>query len=130
MRQRIANDEIWKRTGSMAFSSSPYCNTCGAANQEQAVQCIVCGVLLHAPAQEMLLKQRYRVLGQVGQGGFGVVYKAEDTQFGNRLVAVKAINLSVLTAQQAIEATDAFNREVSLLSGLTHPHLPGIYDHF
>src|SRR5437763_3294127 len=114
----------------MAFSSLPYCNTCGAANQEQAVQCFVCGVSLLASVQEMLLKQRYRVLGLVGQGGFGVVYKAEDIQFGNRLVAVKAINLSVLTAQQAIEATDAFNREVLLLSGLTHPHLPRIHDHF
>ncbi|HZU00726.1 MAG TPA: serine/threonine-protein kinase [Ktedonobacteraceae bacterium] len=114
----------------MAFSSLSYCNTCGAANQERAVQCLVCGVPLLAPVQEMLLKQRYRVLGLVGQGGFGVVYKAEDTQFGNRLVAVKAINLGVLTAQQAVEATDAFNREVLLLSGLTHPHLPRIYDHF
>ncbi len=113
----------------MAFSSS-YCNTCGAANQEQAVQCCVCGVPLLASIPETLLKERYRILGLVGQGGFGVVYKAEDTEFGNRLVAVKAINLSVLTAQQAIEATDAFNREVSLLSGLMHSHLPRIYDHF
>jgi Tol biopolymer transport system component len=114
----------------MAFSSQLYCNHCGAANQEQAVQCFVCSVLLHAPVQEVLLKQRYRVLDLVGQGGFGAVYKAEDTQFGNRLVAVKTINLSMLTAQQAIEATDAFNREVLLLSGLTHPNLPRIYDHF
>ncbi len=36
-----------------------------------------------------LLKQRYRILGQVGAGGFAAVYKAEDTQFGNRIVAVK-----------------------------------------
>ncbi len=33
----------------MAFSSLSYCNTCGAANQEQAVQCFVCGVPLLAP---------------------------------------------------------------------------------
>ena len=119
-----------------------YCTACGAANQAQDAFCFACGqplrISLPSPQYpvggsatststgllppNLLLKQRYRVLGQVGQGGFGVVYKAEDTQFGNRLVAVKALNLSVLTAQQAIEATDAFNREVSLLSGLTHPH--------
>ena len=53
----------------MAFSSLSYCNTCGAANQEQAVQCFVCGMPLLALVQEMLLKQRYRILGLVGQGG-------------------------------------------------------------
>ena len=114
----------------MTFSSSLYCNNCGAANQEQAAYCFFCGVSLHAPLKETLLKQRYRILGPVGQGGFGAVYKAEDTQFDGRLVAIKEINLSVLTAQEVIEATDAFNREVLLLSGLAHPHLPRLCDHF
>ena len=114
----------------MTFSSPLYCNNCGAANQEQATYCFACGESLHAPAKETLLKQRYRILGPVGQGGFGAVYKAVDTQFADRLVAIKEINLSVLTPQEAIEATDAFNREVLLLSGLAHPHLPRLYDHF
>jgi serine/threonine protein kinase len=107
-----------------------YCNSCGAANKEQATQCFACGEPVHAPVKETLLKQRYRLLGQIGQGGFGVVYKAEDTQYGDRLVAIKEINLGFLTAQEVIEATDAFNREVLLLSGLTHPNLPQLYDHF
>src|SRR6266704_4522777 len=114
----------------MTLSSQLYCNTCGAANQDQAERCFVCEAPLHAPSREPLLKERYRILVPVGQGGFGAVYKVEDIQGGNRLLAIKEINLSALTAQEVIEATDAFNREVHLLSDLTHPNLPRIYDHF
>jgi hypothetical protein len=39
-----------------------------------------------------LLKQRYHILGKVGEGGFGAIYKAEDTEFDNRLVAVKEMS--------------------------------------
>jgi eukaryotic-like serine/threonine-protein kinase len=114
----------------MTISSQLYCNNCGAANQDQAEHCFVCEAPLHTPSKELLLKERYRILVAVGQGGFGNVYKVEDTQGGNRLLAMKEINLSALTAQESIEATAAFNREVTLLSGLTHSTLPRIYDHF
>src|SRR6266487_5639610 len=114
----------------MALSSQLYCNNCGAANQDQAEHCFVCEVPLHTPAKEPLLKERYRILVPVGQGGFGAVYKVEDTHEGNRHLALKEINLSALTSQEVIEATAAFNREVTLLSGLTFPNLPRIHDFF
>jgi serine/threonine protein kinase len=66
----------------------------------------------------------------VGKGGYGTVYKAEDTQRNNALIAIKCINLSHLSSQEIIEATDTYNREVSLLSTLNHANLPHIYDHF
>ncbi|HEX4714705.1 MAG TPA: serine/threonine-protein kinase, partial [Ktedonobacteraceae bacterium] len=74
--------------------------------------------------------RRYRLVSVLGEGGFGKVYQAEDTFSGNALVAVKSINLSGLSATQVIEATAGFNREVQLLSTLSHPHLPRIHDHF
>src|SRR5260370_15547067 len=43
---------------------------------------------------------------------------------------MKEMKLSALNAQEAIEDTGAFNREVLLLSDLTQPNLPRIYDHF
>ena len=77
-----------------------------------------------------LLKERYRVISEIGQGGYGVVYKARDTKRRNKVVAIKQINLSALTTRQAIEVTDSFNREVQILSKLRHKNLPRIYEHF
>jgi len=74
-----------------------------------------------------LLAGRYRIMALVGEGGFGAVYKAEDVQRDGALVALKQINLSGLCPRDVIEATETFNREVGMLSGLKHPNLPRIY---
>jgi eukaryotic-like serine/threonine-protein kinase len=77
-----------------------------------------------------LLKQRYRILAKVGEGGFGVVYKAEDSQFGDRLVAVKEMSEEGLSPEEVAEAAQSFKNEIFLLAGLVHPNLPSIYDYF
>ncbi len=77
-----------------------------------------------------LFRNRYYIIGAVGAGGFGSVYKATDTQSGDRLVAIKEVNLLGLHAHAVVEATNAFQREVSLLSQLDHPNLPHVYEHF
>src|SRR6266436_3519072 len=124
------------------ISSAFYCDSCGAANRAQAVFCFVCGQPLHNQGGNKsglttgllvynhLLKQRYRIINPVGQGGFGAVYKAADLQFGNRLVAIKEMSQSSLSPQELVEATEASKREALLLAGLTHPNLPRIYEQF
>ena len=122
-----------------------FCDTCGAANRVQATFCKACGQPLHIAitngatssstltgllSHQHLLKQRYMVLAQVGRGGFGAVYKAADTQFGNRLVAIKEMSQSNMNAQELLEATLSFKREALMLAGLTHPNLPRIYEQF
>ncbi|MFL5699946.1 MAG: serine/threonine protein kinase, partial [Ktedonobacteraceae bacterium] len=82
------------------------------------------------PSLSRLLNQRYHILNQVGKGGFGTVYKAEDTKFNNRPVALKELSQSGLSQQKIVENTEAFKREVDLLAGLMHPNLPRIYDYF
>lgn len=77
-----------------------------------------------------VLAGRYRILRELGQGGFGSVYQARDLQKRGRLVAIKQIDLGLLQPREMIVATDAFNRETTFLSTLSHPNLPKIYDHF
>ena len=114
-----------------------YCATCGAANPPDAMDCFACGnpplvavLQPHASAAPALLRQRYRLLAQVGSGGFGAVYRAEDVTLGNRTVAVKEMSQRGLTPEEAQEATTSFRNEALLLAGLTHPNLPGIYEQF
>ena len=127
----------------MVISSHLFCATCGTDNPPQAAFCFACGQSLYASTikphpssltgllvSNHLLNRRYRTISQVGKGGFGAVYKAEDTLFGNRLVAVKEMSQSGLSPQEVAMATDAFKREALLLASLSHPGLPHIYDQF
>jgi serine/threonine protein kinase len=79
---------------------------------------------------QTLFRNRYFIVSKVGAGGFGSVYKARDIQSGDRLVAIKEVCLQGLHPQAMLEATTAFQREVSVLSQLDHPHLPRVYEHF
>ncbi len=130
--------------------SQRYCTRCGAANRAQDVFCFACGQALQVtPASQqypiagsathtstgllppnLLLKQRYRILGTVGKGGFGAVYRAEDVQLGNRLLAVKEMSQSSLNPQEIAEAAENFKREAHILAALKHPNLPSIYEQF
>jgi len=114
-----------------------YCTVCGAANETGNNVCTVCEHPIEEDSgkteDESLLNGRYRILTQVGTGGFGAVYKARDTRAagqGTAIIAIKQVNLRGLTPQEIIEATDGFHREVLLLSNLEHVNLPQIYDSF
>ncbi len=104
-----------------------YCDNCGAANQPQHRHCWSC----QRPLVTVVLCQRYRVLEEIGQGGFGVVYRVEDMRLNNRVLAVKQLQIDPsMSVHDQQTAQNSFANEARLLSSLKHPNLPGIYDYF
>ena len=142
------------------MDTSFFCDHCGAALTATATCCNACGtsvlpvggnsspitqkLAVSAPAAVagpppnppctlapgFLLAQRYRILRELGQGGFATVYKARDRSQRNKLVAIKQIHLEALDLHAMLDATDAYNREVNSLLLLRSKYLPRIYNHF
>jgi len=71
---------------------------------------------------------KYTIVGELGAGAMGVVYKAVDPVIG-RTVAIKTIRFELLTnAQQREEAQKRFLREAQSAGNLSHPNIVTIYD--
>ncbi|HYO98607.1 MAG TPA: tetratricopeptide repeat protein [Pyrinomonadaceae bacterium] len=66
----------------------------------------------------------YRVLEQIGEGGMGVVYEAEDTRLGRR-VAIKIPS----AAPDSHNHHARFLREARSISALSHAHIATLFDY-
>jgi serine/threonine protein kinase/ABC-type glycerol-3-phosphate transport system substrate-binding protein len=68
----------------------------------------------------------YRLLDQVGEGAFGVVYRAIQPQVG-REVAIKAVHPELANHPDFVRR---FDHEAQIVARLEHPHVVPLYDYW
>ena len=65
----------------------------------------------------------YEIIGQLGAGGMGEVYRATDTKLG-RDVAIKTLPAPLASDKERLAR---FEREAKLLAALNHPHIASVF---
>src|ERR1700677_3735237 len=70
---------------------------------------------------------RYIVVGVLGRGGMGTVYRAYDTQL-NRTLAIKILHRELTWSEGADEVALRMQREAQAMARLTHPNVVVVHD--
>jgi serine/threonine protein kinase len=78
-----------------------------------------------------LLKNRYKIFEELGSGGFGKTYKAEDTEKFNEICVIKQFAPQVQGITALEKATELFELEARQLQKLgEHPQIPTLLAYF
>ncbi|MFB2770753.1 protein kinase [Pelatocladus sp. BLCC-F211] len=105
-----------------------YCSK-GHENPSASRFCLHCGEKLDAAINQGIqpgqtLGDRYLIVRQLGQGGFGRTYLAEDINRFRELCVLKEFSPQVQTAYVLKKAEELFQREATVLYQLQHPQIP------
>jgi serine/threonine-protein kinase len=69
-------------------------------------------------------ESRYEILGEIGRGGMGVVFRARDTRLG-RIIALKRLPENLRENETAVQL---FLREARAAAALNHPNIVTLFD--
>lgn len=75
-----------------------------------------------------IINDRYEILDVLGKGGMSTVYLVKDLTLTNKFWALKRVSYSEVTDEKAKRQLEAFEKEVDLLTTLSHPDIPRIVD--
>jgi serine/threonine protein kinase len=112
------------------MSDMKYCPLCHRTYGDTAAVCEVDGArLLQGRGRTdtligQVLKGRYRVVRQLGEGGMGTVYLGEQVTIG-RKVALKLLHEKYAWDEEFVRR---FRQEARLTASLSHPHVITVYD--
>ncbi len=97
-------------------------------NPETNLFCQVCGEKLSPQTMNLVagavLEGRYRIVQQIGQGGFGRTYLCEDLNRFNEPCVLKEFAPQVHGTNPLDKAKRLFEREANVLYKLQHPQIP------
>ncbi len=113
--------ETGLQSGSGAHASQP---SAGSASRPGWLSSSGPGPSGESVAPGALLAERYRILGLVGRGGMGEVYRAEDLRLGQN-VALKFLPPAVAEDPQRLAQ---FHHEVRIARQVSHRNVCRVYD--
>src|SRR5438105_14332826 len=76
------------------------------------------------PIRVSPLPLRYEMLGELGRGGMGIVYKARDRETGE-VLALKILKPEIAADMEVIAR---FKKELRLAHRITHPNVARLYE--
>ncbi len=111
------------------------CPSCRAQNVPEAPSCAECGTALPPTPTQLIVTvdlrpgvvfdSRYEILGPLGHGGMGVVYKARDRSL-DEVVAIKVLRPDFA---QDPRMADRFKSEIRLARRVRHRNVCAIHDY-